>query len=238
MTAAIDHGATDLALLEETIGEMLATTVERFPDREALVVPHQGIRQTWTEFAATVDQVAKGLMARGVGKGDRVAMWSPNFAEWVYIQYATAAIGAIQVNINPAYRTSELEYALRQSGCRMLVTRTEYLTSDVPGHGRSGPSAAARSGRRRLFRHRRLGCPARRRRIGLRRGSGCSGGVARPERPDQHPVHIGNHRLPEGCHPESSKHPQRCVARRCRRVATTRRTGSVSRCPSTTASAW
>ena len=129
MTAAIDHGSTDTPLLEQTIGDNLAATVERFPEREALVVSHQGVRQTWTEFAATVDQVAKGLLARGVAKGDRVGMWSPNYAEWVYIQYATAKIGAIQVNINPAYRTSELEYALKQSGCRMLVARTEYLTS-------------------------------------------------------------------------------------------------------------
>ena len=129
MTTAIDHGSTDTPLLEQTIGENLAATVARYPDREALVAVHQGIRQTWAEFAATVDQVAKGLMARGVAKGDRVGMWSPNFVEWTYIQYATAQIGAIQVNINPSYRTTELEYALKQSGCRMLVTRTEYLTS-------------------------------------------------------------------------------------------------------------
>ncbi len=129
MTTAIDRGRTDIALLDETIGANLGRTVRRFPDREALVVAHQGIRQTWAEFGSTVTAVAKGLMARGVGRGDRVAMWSPNFAEWVYVQYATAAIGAIQVNINPAYRTNELEYALRQSGSRMLVTRTEYLTS-------------------------------------------------------------------------------------------------------------
>lgn len=129
MTAAIDSGATDTPLIEQTIGDNLAATVARFPDREALVVPHQEIRQTWTEFAATVDAVAKGLMARGIEKGDRVGMWSPNFAEWAYIQYATAKVGAIQVNVNPAYRTNELEYAMKQAGCRMLVTRTEYLTS-------------------------------------------------------------------------------------------------------------
>ena len=129
MTLAIDHGATDVELLEQTIGENLEATVARYPDREAFVVAHQGIRQSWTEFDHTVNQVAKGLLARGIGKGDRVGMWSPNFAEWTYIQYATAKIGAIQVNVNPAYRTSELEYALRQAGCRMLVTRTEYLTS-------------------------------------------------------------------------------------------------------------
>ena len=129
MTAAIDRGPTDRALLEETIGANLARTVAQFADREALVVAHQGIRQSWAEFDRTVTAVAKGLLARGVGVGDRVAMWSPNFAEWVYIQYATAAIGAIQVNVNPAYRTNELEYALRQSGSRMLVTCTSYLTS-------------------------------------------------------------------------------------------------------------
>lgn len=129
MTLAIDQGATDVELLEQTIGENLEATVARYPDREAFVVSHQGIRQTWSEFDATVNQVAKGLMAKGIEKGDRVGMWSPNFAEWTYIQYATAKIGAIQVNVNPAYRTSELEYALRQSGCKMLVTRTEYLTS-------------------------------------------------------------------------------------------------------------
>ncbi|MEM7286610.1 MAG: AMP-binding protein [Actinomycetota bacterium] len=129
MTLAIDQGATDVELLEQTIGENLEATVARHPDREAFVVVHQGIRQTWTEFDETVNRVAKGLLARGIRKGDRVGMWSPNFAEWTYIQYATAKIGAIQVNVNPAYRTSELEYALRQSGCRMLVTRTEYLTS-------------------------------------------------------------------------------------------------------------
>jgi len=129
MSLAIDHGSTDIPLIEQTIGDNLAATAARIPDHEALVVPHQDIRQTWAEFAHTVDQVAKGLMARGIEKGHRVGMWSPNFAEWAYIQYATAKIGAIQVNINPAYRTSELEYALQQSGCRMLVTRTEYLTS-------------------------------------------------------------------------------------------------------------
>jgi len=130
MSKAIDQGATDPPLLEETIGANLEATVARHGDCEAFVVPHQAIRQTWREFNASVDQVAKGLMAAGIETGDRVGMWSPNYAEWTYVQYATAKIGAIQVNVNPAYRTSELEYALNQSGCRMLVARTEYLTSE------------------------------------------------------------------------------------------------------------
>ena len=129
MALAIDSGATDIPLIEQTIGDNLNETVARFGDNDALVVDHQGIRQSWTEFNTSVDAVAKGLMAYGIEKGDRVGMWSPNYAEWIYVQFATAKIGAIQVNINPAYRTSELEYAMNQSGCKMLVTRTEYLTS-------------------------------------------------------------------------------------------------------------
>ena len=124
-----ERGATEPALIEETIGARLASTAARHPEGEALVVPHQNVRLTWAELVAQVDAVAKGLMAAGIEAGDRVGMWSPNFAEWVYIQFATAKIGAIQVNLNPAYRTSELEYALRQSGCRLLVTMTAYRTS-------------------------------------------------------------------------------------------------------------
>jgi len=130
MTAAIDAGPTDVPLLHETIGANLEATVARHPDREALVVPHQGIRHTYREFDAVVDRVARGLLALGIERGDRVGMWSPNYAEWVYVQYATAKVGAIQVNVNPAYRTNELQYALAQSGCRLLVTRTSYLTSE------------------------------------------------------------------------------------------------------------
>ena len=129
MTEAFAAGPTDQPLIDQTIGANLDTTAARFPDHEALVVAHQDIRQTWTEFNDTVDDVARGLMAMGIEAGDRVGMWSPNFAEWAYIQYATAKIGAIQVNVNPAYRTNELRYALEQSGCRLLVTCTEYLSS-------------------------------------------------------------------------------------------------------------
>lgn len=126
---AIDSGATDVPLIELTIGQQLDAITAKYPDRDALIVAHQDVHQTWSAFTATVDQVAKGLMASGIEAGDRVGMWSPNYAEWVYIQFATAKIGAIQVNVNPAYRTNELEYALTQSGAKMLVTRTEYLTS-------------------------------------------------------------------------------------------------------------
>ncbi len=126
---AHDFGGKDVELIDATIGAVLDETIARHPDGEALVVRHQGVRQTWREFGATVDAVAKGLMAAGVGVGDRVGMWGPNDAEWVWIQFATARVGAIQVNVNPAYRTNELQYALAQSGATMLVTRTSYLTS-------------------------------------------------------------------------------------------------------------
>ncbi len=127
---AIDRGSTDVVLIDDTIDNVVQRTVHKFGDREALVVPHQGISQTWTEFADTIDAVAKGLMGLGIEAGDRVGMWSPNYAEWTYIQFATAKIGAIQVNVNPAYRTNELEFALNHSGVKLLVTLTSYLTSE------------------------------------------------------------------------------------------------------------
>src|ERR1700744_4418620 len=105
-------------LLEETIGANLERAVERFGDREALVSCHQDIRYTYAELGAAVDEVARALMAAGLTAGDRLGIWSPNCAEWTLVQYATARIGVILVNVNPAYRTSELEYAMTQSGCR------------------------------------------------------------------------------------------------------------------------
>ena len=130
MALAHDFGPTDVPLIHETIGDNLAATVARYPDNEALVVPYQDVRLTYAEFAAEVDRVARGLLAFGLEKGDRVGIWSPNNAEWVLVQYATARIGAILVNINPAYRTSELEYALNQSGCRFLISAPHFLSSD------------------------------------------------------------------------------------------------------------
>jgi fatty-acyl-CoA synthase len=117
-------------LLEETIGANLERTVASFPDREALVVRHQGLRYTYAELDAAVDEVARGLLALGLQRGDRVGIWSPNCAEWVLVQFATAKLGVILVNVNPAYRTSELSYALRHSGCRALVAAPEFKGSD------------------------------------------------------------------------------------------------------------
>jgi fatty-acyl-CoA synthase len=123
-------GVSEVPLLGETIGENLRRTVAEYGDREALVEVASGRRWTYAEFGADVDTFARGLMARGIAKGDRVGIWAPNCAEWTISQYATAAVGAILVNINPAYRTHELAYALNQSGVKVLISATEFKTSD------------------------------------------------------------------------------------------------------------
>ncbi len=123
-------GVSTVPLLGETIGASFERTVARFGDREALVSCHQGLRFTYSQLNDAVDDVARGLLARGLEIGDRVGIWSPNYAEWTIVQLATAKIGAILVNINPAYRTHELNYALNQSGCRLLVAAPSFKTSD------------------------------------------------------------------------------------------------------------
>ena len=123
-------GTSSLPLLGETIGENLRRTVERHADCEALVAPHQGYRATYRQLWEQTSLVARGLIARGVRRGDRIGIWSPNRFEWVIIQYATARIGAILVNINPAYRTTELEYALGQSGVSLLMLARAFRQAD------------------------------------------------------------------------------------------------------------
>jgi fatty-acyl-CoA synthase len=115
MTTSYAHGASDVPLLGETIGENLRRTVERFGERDALVVRHQRYRATYAELWQQVDQAARALIARGVRKGDRVGIWAPNRYEWVVTQFATARAGAILVTINPAYKPAELEYALNKT---------------------------------------------------------------------------------------------------------------------------
>ena len=128
---SITAGPLDGApLLEETIGANLARTVAEHGDREALVSAHQGVRWTYAELAVEIDRVARALLACGFEKGDRIGIWAPNCVEWVLVQYATAQIGVILVNINPAYRTHEVRYALQQSGCRGLIAAENFKTSD------------------------------------------------------------------------------------------------------------
>jgi fatty-acyl-CoA synthase len=130
---AYAKGETTPDLLEETIGANFGRTVAAHPDREALVEVATGRRWTWAELDADVDQLARGLMAAGIERGDRVGIWAPNCAEWTLTQYATAKIGAVLVNVNPAYRTHEFGYAVNQSGLRLLVAATGFKTSDYRG---------------------------------------------------------------------------------------------------------
>jgi fatty-acyl-CoA synthase len=117
-------------LIGETIGEHFDRVTEKIQDNEALVSCQQGLRYTYRQLQAACDLLARGLMACGIQKGERVGIWSPNYAEWVITQFATAKIGAILVNVNPAYRVHELEYALRQSGCRALIVAPPYKTTN------------------------------------------------------------------------------------------------------------
>ena len=125
MSLSYSSGPSTEPLLGDTIGGMLARVAAAYPDREALVVRHQGIRLTFAELDAQTDRLARALLARGLARGDRVGIWSPNCAEWTLLQYATAKAGLILVNVNPAYRTHELAYVLAQNGMRMLVSAKE-----------------------------------------------------------------------------------------------------------------
>ncbi len=143
------QGNQDKPLLTQCIGDAFDATVARFPEREALVVHHQALRYTWRQLADAVDQHARALMALGVQPGDRLGIWAPNCAEWCITQFASAKVGAILVNINPAYRSSELDYALGQSGCRWVICADAFKTSDyhatlqglLPGLANSQPGA-------------------------------------------------------------------------------------------------
>ena len=135
MTTAISyvHGARDVPLLGETLGQNLDRTAARVPDSPALIVPSQGVRWSYAELAARADAFAAGLLALGLQRGDRLGIWSLNNAEWVVVQFATAKAGIILVNINPSYRVTELEFALNKVGCAALVTATQFKTSDYIG---------------------------------------------------------------------------------------------------------
>jgi len=154
------HGRAAAPLIGETIGVHFDRTVERWGDRPGVISRQQGIKWTWRELGEKVEAFAAGLVAMGLKPGERIGIWSPNNAEWIVTQYATARAGLILVNINPAYRLSEVEYALNKVGCRALVIATRFKTSDYigmintlapelarahPGHLESGRLPALRS---------------------------------------------------------------------------------------------
>jgi fatty-acyl-CoA synthase len=129
-TQSYAHGASDRPLLGQTIGVNFDNAAAKWPDREALIVRHQNIRWTYSDLKREVDAAAAGFLGLGLTPGDRIGIWSPNNAEWLVTQYATAKAGLILVNINPAYRVSELEYALNKVGCKALILASAFKTSD------------------------------------------------------------------------------------------------------------
>ena len=151
MHASVVRGAATPALLECTIGEQLAAMAAARPQHDALVVPHQGIRWSWQELLERSDALASGLLEAGLQPGDRVGIWAPNCAEWTLAQFATARAGLILVTINPAYRVTEVEYALNKVQCAALITAPAFKTSDYLGMlqelgwpaGAGSPGAAA-----------------------------------------------------------------------------------------------
>ena len=231
------HGACADPLLGETIGHNLERTIARVPDSDALdLLPARGCATRTRSSARRSTGSPAGCSRRGWRKGDRVGVWSPNRAEWTLTQYATAKLGVILVNINPAYRTSELEYALGSRAaagssppstsrtptssrwsptCGRSSRSSSARSSSTPPNGRSSPRAPATA----------VTSTAARRRARLRR-------------PDQHPVHERHDRLPQGRDAHPPQHPQQRLLRRRDCSATPRPTASASRCRCTTASGW
>ncbi|TAM39550.1 MAG: AMP-binding protein, partial [Burkholderiaceae bacterium] len=154
LAQSIDRGATEVPLIEQTIGDFFDAMAARQGEREALVSAHQKRRYSYTKLQAEANQLASALLRSGLAPGERVGIWSHNNAEWVLMQLATAKAGLILVNINPAYRTAELEYALNKVACRALVTMARFKTSDYLGmlrelapeyaHAQAGQLASAR----------------------------------------------------------------------------------------------
>ncbi|CAN7736931.1 AMP-binding protein [Acidovorax sp. LjRoot118] len=133
LATSLARGATDVPLIEQTLGDFFDAMVARQPEREALVSVHQQLRYTYRSLQAEARRLASALLGLGLVPGDRVGIWSHNNAEWVLMQLATAQVGLVLVNINPAYRTSEVEYALNKVGCRLLVSMARFKTSDYLG---------------------------------------------------------------------------------------------------------
>ena len=126
------HGLGASPLVGLTVGELLDRTAARFPDNPALIVRHQNQRYTYRQFLREVERAARGLLRLGIQKGERVGIWSTNYAEWVITQFAVAKLGAILVNLNPAYGTVEIEHALQQSGCSTLLVTRGFHGRDYP----------------------------------------------------------------------------------------------------------
>ncbi len=255
------RGATDVPLIEQTIGAFFADMVARQPDREALVSVHQGRRYTYAQLQTEAHRLASALLGLGLVPGDRVGIWSHNNAEWVLMQLATAQVGLVLVNINPAYRTAEVEYALNKVGCKLLVTMARFKTSDYLGmlrelapewaHGTPGALEAQQlphlhtvvwidaglgvggdePGLLRFSRSDRARQPG-------RPAPGPGGSHAEGHRPHQHPVHQRHHGLPQGRHAHAPQHPEQRLLHWRVHEASRPKTGCAFPCRCTTALAW
>ena len=216
-----DHGVSDKKLIGETIGMFFDRQVEKYRDREALVVRHQNVRWSWGELARRVDDLAAGLMSLGLERGDRVGIWSPNTSEWTLAQFATAKAGLVLVNVNPAYRRAELEYAMNKVECKALILAPALKTSNyleivedlVKAKKLPHLKHVIRLGRRQDAGHAEL----------RRRGQGrrqCGEGEARGDRTeaavrrcDQHPVHLGHDRTSQGRDAQPPQYPEQRLLR-------------------------
>src|SRR6202050_1998458 len=133
LTQSYVFGASEKPLLGETIGQFFDAACGQWPDRPALIVRHQKVRMSYGQLKEAVDKLAAGLLTLGLRPGERIGIWSPNNSEWVLTQFATAKAGLILVNINPAYRVTELEYALNKVGCKALILAERFKNSDFVG---------------------------------------------------------------------------------------------------------
>ena len=253
---AYTAGDTDVPLLEETIGDNFERIVATLPLQDALIeaaaVPGEEARRwSYTKLNDDVDRVARALLALGVAKGERIGIWSPNCAEWTILQYATAKVGAVLVNVRPAYRSHELEFVVKQNGMRTLVASAVGPKQRLHRHGPAGPGRMPRAARTRVPARRGPARPHSRRpkrqrsRLGgadqagrRRRPFRAEGAHGRtgPARRDQHAVHLRHHGLSQGRHALPPQHPeQRLLDRRAQKF--TEHDRVCCRCRSTTASA-
>ena len=217
-----DHGVSDKKLIGETIGAFFDRAVETWRDREALVVRQQDVRWSWGELGRRVDDLAAGLLSLGLERGDRVGIWSPNRSEWTLTQFATAKAGLVLVNVNPAYRRSELEYAMNKVECKALVLAPALKTSNYLEIA----ADLVKAGKLPHLKHIvRLGTEktpgmlnfddvAPGRRQCRADAAGRDRAEAAVRRRHQHPVHLGHDRAPQGRHAQPSQHPEQRLLRR------------------------